>query len=118
MRKLLVLTTALSLVATSSAHAWYYPPVVVPPVVAPKPLPPPQPHGGYIGHAGGALSIIGIAAILSGYDIYRRWVPCAGDPWRLGGPGFSTPMPAHGNVKPPAACGKTKKRGAVLRVKG
>jgi hypothetical protein len=115
MKKLLVVLLATSIAVP--AQAWYPAPVVI----VPPPPPPPPPSTYVAGHASpslawGAGSILGIAAFLSGYDIARRWF-CIGDPLRLGGPGFSTPMPAHGNVKPPPVCGVAKKR-KVISVKG
>src|SRR5262245_21143622 len=41
---------------------------------------------------------LGFVAVLVGYDLLRR-TTCIGDPWGLGGPGFTTPItPASGNV--------------------
>ena len=43
---------------------------------------------------------IGFVAFLVTYDLVRR-TTCIGDPLWLGGPGFSEPMPAAGNILPP-----------------
>jgi hypothetical protein len=43
---------------------------------------------------------IGFVAFLVTYDLVRR-TTCIGDPLMLGGPGFSEPMPATGNILPP-----------------
>lgn len=69
-----------------------------PPVVHPKPIV----AGGTSSTAGAwaAGGIIGVAAFLAGYDFIRR-TSCIGDPLGLGGPGFSEPQPAAGNIIPP-----------------
>jgi hypothetical protein len=46
---------------------------------------------------GGFLGFVGFLAV---YDFIRR-TTCIGDPLKLGGPGFSEPMPATGNILPP-----------------
>jgi len=56
---------------------------------------------------------IGFVAFLATYDFVRR-TTCLGDPLLLGGPGFSEPMPAAGNILPlqcklAAYKGKSKK---------
>jgi hypothetical protein len=43
---------------------------------------------------------LGFVAFLVTYDLVRR-TTCIGDPLRLGGPGFSQPMPATGSILPP-----------------
>jgi hypothetical protein len=68
----------------------------------PPPPPPPITHG-TSGAAGAAATagFIGFVAVLVGYDLLRRTI-CIGDPWGLGGPGFTTPItPASGNVMIP-----------------
>lgn len=53
--------------------------------------------------AGGAAAtggFLGFVAFLATYDFVRR-TTCIGDPLALGGPGFSEPMPAVGNIIPP-----------------
>ena len=53
--------------------------------------------------AAGAAAVggfIGFVAFLVTYDLVRR-TTCIGDPLWLGGPGFSEPMPATGNILPP-----------------
>src|SRR5262245_26039192 len=78
-----------SLPTTASA---YYP---KPPII------PPTPPSGTSSAAGGVAGFIGFVAILAGYDLLRR-TTCIGDPWGLGGPGFTTPItPASGNVMIP-----------------
>ena len=67
--------------------------------------PPPKPLVGFAGSSSSAGAwaaggIIGVAAFLAGYDFVRR-TNCIGDPLGLGGPGFSEPMPAAGNIIPP-----------------
>jgi hypothetical protein len=83
-----------------------------PPIIPPKPTPI-IPHG-TSGAAGAAATagFIGFIAVLVGYDLVRR-TTCIGDPWRLGGPGFTTPItPASGNVMIPQ-CPIVKKQPAV-----
>jgi hypothetical protein len=83
-----------------------------PPVIPPKPTPI-IPHG-TSGAAGAAATagFIGFIAVLVGYDLVRR-TTCIGDPWRLGGPGFTTPItPASGNVMIPQ-CPIVQKQPAV-----
>jgi hypothetical protein len=72
--------------------------------VPPPPPPPPVTHGGSggaggAGGAGAAGGIIGVAALLSAYDLIRR-TTCSGDFLHFGGPGFTEPM-AVGNVMIP-----------------
>jgi hypothetical protein len=50
--------------------------------------------------ASAAGGFIGFVAFLATYDFIRR-TNCIGDPLALGGPGFSEPMPAVGNIIPP-----------------
>lgn len=76
-------------------------------VSAAAPPPPPPVHkpivaGGSSSTAGAwaAGGIIGVAAFLATYDFVRR-THCIGDPLGLGGPGFSEPQPAVGNIIPP-----------------
>lgn len=71
--------------------------------MVPKPVPFSVTGSSAVG-AGFVGGFIGFVAVLVGYDIYRRWVPCASDPLRLGGPGFSTPMVDFTNVKAPPVC--------------
>ena len=96
------LTTALP--TTASAH-WYHH-IKKPPII--------HPHGtsGAAGAAavGGFIAFVGI---LAGYDLLRR-TTCIGDPWGLGGPGFTEKMP-NGNVMIPQC---PVKRAAVVRVRG
>ena len=58
--------------------------------------------GGTSSSAGVAAigGFIGFVALLAAYDFVRR-TTCIGDPWGLGGPGFSEPMPAAGSILPP-----------------
>jgi hypothetical protein len=84
-------------------------------VYHPKP-PPIIPHStGTSGAAGAGATagFIGFVAILAGYDLLRR-TTCIGDPWRLGGPGFTEKMP-NGNVMIPQC---PVKRAAVVRARG
>jgi hypothetical protein len=56
-----------------------------------------------------AGGIIGVAAFLVSYDLIRR-TTCSGDFLRLGGPGFTEPLP-NGNVMiPQCPTGKHKRR--------
>jgi hypothetical protein len=74
----------------TTASAWYPPP--------PPPPPPPTitPGTSTGGGAGATAGFIGFVAVLVGYDLLRR-TTCIGDPWGLGGPGFTTPItPASG----------------------
>jgi hypothetical protein len=91
--------------------------------IPPPPPPPPAHSAGTSGAAGAAAvgGFIGFVAILAGYDLLRR-TTCIGDPWGLGGPGFTTPItPASGNVMIPAhqrgLCA-TPKRVAVVKARG
>jgi hypothetical protein len=92
------------------------------PASAAVPPPPPiiHPHGtsGAAG-AGAVGGFIGFVAILVGYDLLRR-TTCIGDPWRLGGPGFTTPItPASGNVMIPAhQRGLCAPKRAVVKARG
>ena len=84
-------------------------------VYLPKP-PPIIPHStGTSGAAGAGATagFIGFVAILAGYDLLRR-TTCIGDPWRLGGPGFTEKMP-NGNVMIPQC---PVKRVAIVRARG
>lgn len=84
-----VLAAALALIlATSGARA-----AIVGPV----------PAAGAGPAAGGVVAtgvIAGIAAFLGIYDFARR-TTCSGDPLRLGGPGFTSPIRPSDNVMPP-----------------
>lgn len=102
------LTTSLPTTALA-----YYPKPPAPPII--------HPHG-TSGAAGAAAvgGFIGFVAILAGYDLLRR-TTCIGDPWGLGGPGFTAPItPASGNVMIPAhqrgLCGTPKR--AVVKARG
>src|SRR5262245_6271749 len=93
----------------TTASAWYYPPK--PPT---PPIIPPSGTSGGAG-AGATAGFIGFVAVLVGYDLLRR-TTCIGDPWLLGGPGFTTPItPASGNVMIPQ-CPIVKK--PVVGVRG
>lgn len=91
-RKIIAVICLTALLATP-ASAVYWPP-----------KPPPIPHSpqgyGLAGGAVGVLSFEALVAALVGYDLVRRSF-CIGDPLRLGGPGFSEPMPTQGNVLVP-----------------
>jgi hypothetical protein len=50
--------------------------------------------------ASGAGIVVGIATALAAYDVVRR-VSCAGDFFKLGGPGFDRPIKPVDNVLPP-----------------
>jgi hypothetical protein len=94
----------------TTASAWYPPP-------PPPPPPPPITTGTSTGAGAGAgagatAGFIGFVAVLVAYDLLRR-TTCIGDPWLLGGPGFTTPItPASGNVMIPQ-CPIVKKQPAV-----
>jgi len=62
----------------------------------------PTPALGASSTAGAAATggFLGFVAFLATYDFVRR-TTCIGDPLALGGPGFSEPMPAVGNIIPP-----------------
>jgi hypothetical protein len=66
------------------------------------PLPKPVPLVVSSSTAGSAATggFLGFVAFLAAYDFARR-TTCLGDPLALGGPGFSEPQPAVGNVIPP-----------------
>jgi hypothetical protein len=68
-----------------------------------------------------APSVASLALLLFwvGYDLLRR-TTCIGDPWRLGGPGFTTPItPASGNVMIPAhQRGLCAPKRAVVKARG
>src|SRR5215510_14983809 len=89
--------------------------------VPPPPIIPPHTTTGTSGAAGaGAVGgFIGFVAILAGYDLLRR-TTCIGDPWGLGGPGFTTPItPASGNVMIPAhQRGLCAPKRAVVKARG
>jgi len=120
MRKILA-GIIISAMFTTTAFANVIPPVIQPPPVKFVP------HGaGGAGGAGAAAvgGFIGFVAILAGYDLVRR-TSCIGDPWRLGGPGFSEPYNETSNVLKPlhlrGGCGKAKKakhRRAVVAARG
>ena len=84
-----------------------------PPIIPPKPTPI-IPHG-TSGAAGAAATagFIGFIAVLVGYDLVRR-TTCIGDPWRLGGPGFTEKLPV-GNVMIPQC---PVKRAVVVKARG
>jgi hypothetical protein len=111
LRKLTVAALIGAVAITSSlpttASAYYPKPPIIPPI-----------HTTGTSGAAGAGAVggfIGFVAILVGYDLLRR-TNCIGDPWRLGGPGFTTPItPASGNVMIPRQC--VVKR-AVVRARG
>lgn len=48
------------------------------------------------------IGIIGVASVLVGYDIMRRF-GCTGDFLRLGGPGFDGPV-GNNAIMPPRRC--------------
>ncbi len=50
--------------------------------------------------ASGAGVVIGVVTALAAYDVVRR-VSCAGDFFKLGGPGFDRPIKPVDNVLPP-----------------
>ena len=108
LRKLTAAVLIGAVALTTSLPASAYPPV--------PPPPPPPPHtvgtSGAAG-AGAVAGFIGFVAILAGYDLVRR-TTCIGDPWRLGGPGFTEKMP-NGNVMIPQC---PVKRVAVVRARG
>jgi predicted DNA-binding ribbon-helix-helix protein len=123
MLRLTAITLMLAVALTTSYPTTAYagpPPPIIPPIIPPPltPIIPPKPtpiipHG-TSGAAGAAATagFIGFVAVLVGYDLVRR-TTCIGDPWRLGGPGFTTPItPASGNVMIPQ-CPIVKKQPAV-----
>ena len=98
----LIGAVALTTSLPTTASAFYY-----------HPKPPIIPHstsGATGAGAGATAGFIGFVAILAGYDLVRR-TTCIGDPWRLGGPGFTEKMPT-GNVMIPQ-CPVVKKQRAV-----
>ena len=99
-----ILMCAVALTASfpTTAFAWYYPPKP-PPVIIP-------PHQGTSAAFGAGAGFIGLVAILAGYDLLRR-TTCVGDPWRLGGPGFTEKMP-NGNVMIPQ-CSLARKQPVI-----
>jgi hypothetical protein len=106
------LVGAVALATSLPASAYYMPPVPPPP---PPPPPPAINHGGTSGAAGAGATagFIGFVAVLAGYDLIRR-TTCIGDPWRLGGPGFTEKMPV-GNVMIPQC---PIKRAVVVKARG
>jgi len=112
MKKLITVALATVMLATTAtAGGIYHIPVV------PKPVPSVGTSG-----AAGATAVGGFlafVAVLAGYDLIRR-TTCIGDPWGLGGPGFSEPYNEASNVLKPAhlrgKCGVPK--AAVVRVRG
>src|SRR5262245_51704067 len=112
MRPIAAVLLLLVVFSGSPAGAIYYPP--------PPPPPPIFNGGGTSGAAGasGVTGFIGFVAALVTYDLLRR-TTCIGDPLRLGGPGFDSPvLPQHGNVMIPVhqrgLCGVPK----AIRVRG
>jgi hypothetical protein len=106
---MVICALALTTSFPNTASAWYPPP--------PPPPPPPPAHGtsGAAGAAGTA-GFIGFVAVLVAYDLLRR-TTCIGDPWGLGGPGFTTPItPASGNVMIPQC--PIVKKGPVVGPRG
>ena len=100
MKKLISAALAV-LITTTMIPTQSFALIAVPP---PPPPPPPVTHGGSggaggAGGAGAAGGIIGVAALLSAYDLIRR-TTCSGDFLHFGGPGFTEPM-AVGNVMIP-----------------
>jgi len=95
------LTTTLP--TTASAHYYH---MKKPPVPFTK---------GTSGAAGAAAvgGFIAFVGILAGYDLLRR-TTCIGDPWRLGGPGFTEKMP-NSNVMIPQC---PVRRVAVVKARG
>jgi hypothetical protein len=85
----------------------------VKPPIPPKPILVPGSGTSGTAGAGATAGFIGFVAILAGYDLLRR-TTCIGDPWRLGGPGFTEKMPV-GNVMIPQC---PVKRVAVVRARG
>jgi len=71
---------------------------------------------GTSGAAGAAAvgGFLGFVAVLAGYDLLRR-TTCIGDPWDLGGPGFTEKMP-NGNVMIPQC--RIVKAKNVVRARG
>jgi hypothetical protein len=53
-------------------------------------LPAPAPAGTVAAVKWGAIGVIGVASVLVGYDLVRRF-GCTGDFLKLGGPGFTSP---------------------------
>jgi hypothetical protein len=111
------LTTALP--TTASAHWYHHIHHIIkkPPIIPPKP-PAPTPASGTSGTSGAAGAaafggFIAFVGVLAGYDLLRR-TTCIGDPWRLGGPGFTEKMP-NGNVMIPQC---PVKRVAVVKARG
>jgi hypothetical protein len=77
---------------------------------------PPVPFTNGTSGAAGAAAVGGFIAfvgILAGYDLLRR-TTCIGDPWRLGGPGFTEKMP-NSNVMIPQC---PVRRVAVVKARG
>ena len=100
-----------ALTTSMPASAYYPKPPIIPPV-----------HTTGTSGAAGAGAVggfIGFVAILVGYDLLRR-TTCIGDPWGLGGPGFTTPItPASGNVMIPAhQRGLCAPKRAVVKARG
>lgn len=56
--------------------------------------------GSTSGGVAATSGLIGIATFLGIYDLVRR-TSCSGDPLRLGGPGFTSPIRPSDNVLPP-----------------
>ena len=76
---------------------------IAPNTASAKPVPVPVVFTHGTSSAAGAAAVggfIGFVAFLVTYDLVRR-TTCIGDPLMLGGPGFSEPMPATGNILPP-----------------
>ena len=104
----MICAIALTASFPTTASAWYYPP-------KPPPIIPHSTGASAAAGAGATAGFIGFVAILAGYDLVRR-TTCIGDPWGLGGPGFTTPItPASGNVIIPQCPIVKKQRGVGAR---
>ncbi len=74
--------------------------VATPAAAVPKPLP--VVAGTSAAAKWSTIGIIGVASVLVGYDIMRRF-GCTGDFLRLGGPGFDGPV-GNNAIMPPRRC--------------
>jgi len=106
-KKLLVLTTAIALVATS-ASANIYPP---------KPIIIPSAGTSSAAGAAAVTGFLGFVGFLVLYDLWRR-NNCAGDVLRLGGPGFSEPSNPYSNVMLTVADRGYCRQPKAIRVRG